>query len=100
MEGKTPAGWYTERNALGQARYWDGAKWTEQTRRAQESGTSAGATTRAQFDEQVLQELQTANQLLAGIRARTGVVAAVIWVSLGIVLFAVLNGDGGGSTYY
>ena len=82
MDGQTPAGWYADQTAPGQERYWDGRVWTDQMRQATASNPKASDG----FEGQILQELQMANRLLAGIQSRTGVVATVIVVSLAIVL--------------
>lgn len=81
MESRTPAGWYADQTTPGMDRYWDGETWTDQKRPGQGSP--------GQFEERLLRELQTANQLLAGIRDRTGVVAVVIVISLGLALLSV-----------
>ena len=81
MEGQTPPGWYADTTAPDRERYWDGAKWTKQSRQAQiVPRTGSGA--RSSFEQQILQELQTANRRLLGIQQRTGVVAVVILVGL------------------
>lgn len=83
MNSRTPAGWYADQTTPGMDRYWDGEAWTDQIRPGQ------GTDSPGQFEERLLRELQTANQLLAGIRDRTGVVAVVIVISLGLALLSV-----------
>lgn len=83
MENQAPAGWYADQTAPDQERYWDGRSWADQRRPSRHSDSQS------QFEE-LLRELQTANRLLAGIRDRTGIVAAALVVSLGIVLLSVL----------
>lgn len=75
-------GWYADQNAPGQERFWNGASWTDQRR-------PAASTLPAPLELKILEELRTANRLLAGIRDRTGVVAAVILVSLALALLSV-----------